>query len=97
MRDESECGEDDDAAEDGGGAVGEGDDDGVAVAVPVELGVGGHGQQAAARRAQAEDDCKDDKNAGRANERSLGCVNAHPADRGSYMGWWYSLKLGPTL
>ena len=40
MRDESECGEDDDAAEDGGGAVGEGDDDGVAVAVPVELGVG---------------------------------------------------------
>ena len=82
VRDESECGEDDDAAEDGGGAVGEGDDDGVAVAVPVELGVGGHGQQAAARRAQAEDHCKKSG----AKERSLGCVNSQPADKGSYMG-----------
>ena len=56
VRDETEGGEDDDAAKDGGGAVADGDDDGVAVAVAVELRVGGHGQQAAARGAEAEYD-----------------------------------------
>ena len=56
MRDETEGGEDDDAAKDGGGAVADGDDDGVAVAVAVELRVGGHCQQAAARGAEAEYD-----------------------------------------
>ena len=56
MRDEAEGGENDDTAEDGSGAVGDGDDDGVAVAVAVEFRVGGHGQQAAARGAEAEND-----------------------------------------
>ena len=56
MRDETEGGEDDDAAKDGCGAVGDGDDDGVAVADAVKLGVGGHGQQATARGAEAEYD-----------------------------------------
>ena len=53
---ESDEAEDDEAGEEGGGAIGEANDDGVAEAVVGELVVAGQGDEAAPARAQGEED-----------------------------------------
>ena len=58
VRHEAHDGEDDEAGEDAGGAVGEGDEDGVPVAVVGELVVAGQGDQATEAGAQGVEDLR---------------------------------------